>query len=118
MPVPTVSVYGFAAMAGNARTSPAAMAIAAGRSARSRRDSEPLRKPSSKEPLRANRQRDEQREVEHGLRPGGAERNLQQARRDAEHHRGDRGPRNAAEPTDDDDRHQRADPAPVQRRVD
>src|SRR5215471_4826684 len=97
--MPTVSMYGLAAIAGNDSTSPAPTAIAAaGRIARSRRDSEPLRKSTSEEALRASRERGEQGDVEHRLRPGGPERHLQEAHRDAEHHRGDRGPRDAAEP--------------------
>src|SRR6185295_15569992 len=113
-PMPTVSTYGSEAIDGNATISAAPTAIAASdRIVRRRRDSEPLRKSTSEEPLRPNGQRGEQREVEHGLRPGGPERYLQKAHPHAEHHRRDRGSRHAAEPTDDDDRHERADPAPV-----
>src|SRR5215211_4864266 len=79
---------------------------------------ESLRKPTSEEALRPEHQRGEQGDVEDGLRPRGAERDLQKALQHAEHHGGDRGARHAAEPADHDDRHQRADPVPVQRRVD
>src|SRR5262245_4664991 len=79
--MPTVSMYGSARPAGNASTSPAPTAIAARRSMRPRRDSEPLGKSTSKEALRPDRQGREQREIEHGLRPGRSERDLQQAHR-------------------------------------
>src|SRR4051794_6319804 len=99
MPMPTVSMYG-SAMPGNASTSAAPTAIAATRSMRPRRDSELLGKSPSKEPLGPDGQRGEQREIEHGLRPGRAQRDLQEAHRHAEHHRGDRGAGHAAEPAD------------------
>src|SRR5678815_3357803 len=112
MPIPTVTMYGLAAYTGNARISAAPIAIAARRSSGAiRRGSEPLRKSTSEVALRPDRQGDEQRDIEHRLRPGRAERDLQQAHRHAEHHRRDRGARHAAQPAYHDDRHQRTDPA-------
>src|SRR5882672_1791567 len=115
--MPTVTMYGLDDPAGKPRISPAPTAIAASRriGPGQRVDSESLRKSTSEEPMGPHGQRGEQREVEHGLRPGGPERDLEQAHRHAEHHRGDRGSRHTAEPPDDDDRHQRAYPVPVQR---
>src|SRR5882757_7705659 len=105
--MPTVSMYALPARAGNERISPAPTATAASRSVgpSQRGASEPRRKSTSEESMRAKCQGGEQRDVEHGLRPGGAEWNLEQAHQHAEHHRGDRSPRHAAKPTDHDDRH-------------
>src|SRR5687768_8518458 len=77
-------------------------------------ESETFRKTASEEPLGADDQRREQGDVEHRLRPRGAEWKLQQALPHPQQHRGDRGARDTAEATDHDDRHQRADPVPVQ----
>src|SRR6478735_8130433 len=82
------------------------------------RVSEALGKTTSEESLGPQHQRREERDVEDGLRPRGAERHLEQALADAEDHGGDRGARDGAQAADDDDRHERADPVPVQRRVD
>src|SRR5918994_758398 len=79
--------------------------------------SEALGKTTSEESLRPHHQGGEQRDVEERLGPRRPERDLEQGLAHAQHHRGDRRSRDAAQSADDDDRHQRADPVPVQRRV-
>src|SRR5690606_17575644 len=66
------------------------------------RVSEALGKATSEESLGPQHQRREQRDVEDGLRPRGAERHLEQALADAEHHGGDRGARDGPQAADDD----------------
>src|SRR6478752_8019761 len=79
--------------------------------------SEALGKTTSEESLRSYHQGGEQRDVEERLGPRGPEGDLEQGLPHAEHHRGDGRTRDAAQATDDDDRHQRADPVPVERGV-
>src|SRR5690606_20560917 len=80
--------------------------------------SEALCKTTSEESLRTEEQGGEQGDVEDGLRPGGAHRDLQHARGDAEDHGGDRGSGDRPQTADDDDGDERPDPVPVQRRED
>src|SRR6478752_526097 len=124
---PTERMKAFGAMLGKERTAaarttrptslsaspPRGAAVAAGVA-----ELEALGKTTSEESLRADHQGREQRDVEDGLCPGGPHRDLQQALAQAEDQGRDRGPRYAAEPADHDDRHERADPVPVQRGVD
>src|SRR5215207_3630385 len=133
-------MYGFGARVGNDRTRPAPTSKAASRRVRasrpvdtdtdglltpgalptseSRLTLESLRKPTSEEALRPEHQGGEQGDVEDGLRPRGAERDLQEALQHAEQHGCDRGTRHAAEPADHDELHQGHDPMPVQGGVD
>src|SRR6478735_3467669 len=79
--------------------------------------SEALGKPTAEESLRPHHQGGEQRDVEERLSPRRPEQDLEHGLAHAQHHRGDGRAGDAAQATDDDDRHQRADPVPVERGV-
>src|SRR5918995_1203347 len=111
MTTPAERMYGLGARVGKDRTRPAPTSSAASRRIRPSRPVdadadrlptsgtlltseslltlESLRKPTSEEALRPQHQGGEQGDVEDGLRPGGAERDLQKALQHAEHHGGD-----------------------------
>src|SRR5665647_496010 len=130
---PALSMYGLPAMSGHRASTPATRRMmTVGRSrpglpppaapdcaaVRAARVSETLRKATSEEPVRPDHEGQEQGEIEDGLGPRRAERDLEHHPDDSEDERGERRTGDAAEPADDDDRHERTDPVPVQRGVD
>src|SRR5690606_7415720 len=107
------------AMTGRSRLVPptppaAALSAGAGRV----RSSEALRKSTSEESLWPHHEREEEGQVEDGLRPGGGPPELEHDADDPEQQGGDRRAGHGAEDAEDVDRQERADPVPVQRRED
>src|SRR5690606_23057486 len=77
--------------------------------------SETLGKSTSEESLGPHHEGEEEGQVEDGLRPRRRPPQLEHDPHDPEDEGGDRRTRDGAETADDDDRHERADPVPVER---